>query len=378
MVNKQKNIIVVTWIGGGNFGTALQSFALCHKLNMLGYRTSLLTEINFAKTFGNHIVSLCKILLRNIGLFDIVKDVVKKTVSSPKKYKFYSFCKKNYKKIDFYFESQYRKTFEQTDVFISGSDQIWNTYFCFNPTMFLDFVKNKRKISYASSIGTNNVKDEYRNQVKELLLKYDKISVRETEAVKVLSTLTGRDDIKQVLDPTLLLEASEWHQICQSSMPHIKLPQEYILVYLIGRNEWYKGQIEQIKEKTGINNVIIIPSEEYFDISIPNAIIYDEADPFEFVYLIENATFVCTDSFHATAFSINLKKNFVEFLRFKDDEKSSQNSRIYDILSHYGLGERIYDARKTEWANHISYDEPSNILQKDRTESLDFLITSID
>lgn len=373
-----KKIIVVTWIGGGNYGTALQSFALCRKLSSLGYNTGILTGINYSNTICGYLISLLKIFLKKIYVLHILKMLKIKFFNTPKKYNFYKFCYNNYNKIEYYFNFQYQREFKKTDVFITGSDQIWNTFFCFNPTMFLDFVNDKKKIAYASSIGTSQIKDEYKNQVKKYLSEFYKIGVREFEAVKTLSELTGRNDIQQVLDPTFLIDANEWRIICGKCRLSIKLPSNYILVYLIGHNEWYKDQLEVVKHKTGLENVVIIPSEEFPDFSIPGATIYNDADPLDFVNLIDKASFVCTDSFHATAFCINLQKDFVEFLRFKDGDKKSQNSRIYDVLDHFALNNRIYVETNDEWSKHIDFCESSNILEKDKSFSIDYFVNSIE
>ena len=98
----------------------------------------------------------------------------------------------------------------------------------------------------------------------------------------------------------------------------------------------------------------------------------------EWINLIRNAEFVCTDSFHATAVSINLEQNFVEFMRFKDSDKSSQNSRIYDVLNHYGLSSRIYNNEKSDWALPIYYSLITKKLDSDREKSVNFLSNAIE
>lgn len=97
----------------------------------------------------------------------------------------------------------------------------------------------------------------------------------------------------------------------------------------------------------------------------------------EFVKLIKESTFVCTDSFHATAISINLNKDFVEFMRFKDSDKVSQNSRIYDVLNHYQLMNRIYSDKTTEWSDSIDFKYSNMLLEEDRKYSLDYLVNAI-
>lgn len=66
---------------------------------------------------------------------------------------------------------------------------------------------------------------------------------------------------------------------------------------------------------------------------------------------------MCTDSFHATAICINLQKDFIEFLRFKETDTKSQNSRIKDILERYELTNRIYSSNNIECFNAIHYQK---------------------
>ena len=87
---------------------------------------------------------------------------------------------------------------------------------------------------------------------------------------------------------------------------------------------------------------------------------------------------VCTDSFHATALSINLSKDFVELLRFKDGDAASQNSRIYDLLDQYGLRGRLYTGDGNVPAGKIDYAPIQEKLKTDRGRSLKFLADSIE
>ena len=124
--------------------------------------------------------------------------------------------------------------------------------------------------------------------------------------------------------------------------------------------------------------MVIIPAEENSDFSVDGAVLYNAAGPLEFVKLIENAAFVCTDSFHATAISINLNVDFVEFMRFENSDKASQNSRIYDVLTHYGLMDRIYTEDSADWSTAIDFAKPNAQLKTDREKSLDYLTNAIE
>ena len=359
--------------GGGNFGTSLQSYALHKKLESLGYHVSFLHRLPTHYGYKEYL----KYLLKILHLDGFAKRVIRPN-RSLQQIKREQFDVSNFNEVNIYTKYQEKKLVEKTNCFVTGSDQIWNTYHHFNPVFFLSFVNSKKRVAYASSIGTTSIKDEYKEEVKKQLLKFHHIGVREYEAVGVLSALTGRNDIQQVLDPTFLLEPNDWGRLAKDAMYEEDLPQDYLLCYLIGNNTWYKEQLEDVKEKLGMKDIIILPSIENPDFACEGATIYRNASPIEFVDLLQRAKFVCTDSFHATALSINHSVPFVEFVRYRDEDRNSQNSRIYDVLNHFGLSNRIYREESSEWAKSIDYNPVQEILDHDREKSLSYLVHAIE
>ena len=375
-MNSKKNIVLVTWIGSGNYGTSLQSFALHKKLDMLGYNVSLLQWLPKKFTFKLKI----KKILAMLGI-DVceINNRLHHQDKSIKNQKLNAFITSNYNFCEpIYTQKELKKFVLNTDVFVTGSDQIWNTAYGFSPFYFLDFADGAKKIAYASSIGLNDFPEEHKEKVSLLLNSFSHIGLREITAVNAVSILLNRTDIIQVLDPTFLLNSDDWTNVTKSASIEIKLPQKYILCYLIGRNSWYEEQLKNVMATTGIPNIVVIPAVENPNFSIAGAIVYDSAGPSEFVKLIKDATFVCTDSFHAAAISINLNVDFVEFMRFKDADNGSQNSRIYDVLSHYKLSNRIYSDKHTEWRDKIDYTYVNEQLDRDRRISIDYLINAIE
>lgn len=368
-MNKKK-IAIVTWRGTYNYGTSLQSFALQYKLKKMGY------DVYYLKHIPKNL-SLITLFKQKIKQFSqlFVDEEHNKTVKQKKSIRFHKLFSKT---IEIASNSHYNKLLHDIDVFISGSDQIWNTHYRYDPFFFLDFAKGKKKISYASSIGAQNVKAEYSERVRKHLLEYSHIGVREQSAVDVLRKLTGRKDITPVLDPTLLLDHSDWNDVIEKANIEIELPAKYILCYFIGKNEHYRTQLEDIKTILGINDVVIIPATENKDFKIEGSLLYLDAGPMEFVKLIHNATYICTDSFHATALSINFNKPFVEFLRFSEISEHSQNSRIFDILSMFKLENRIYELSDGKWNTPFNYTNTNQILENQRQRSTEFLIESIE
>ena len=148
---------------------------------------------------------------------------------------------------------------------------------------------------------------------------------------------------------------------------------------MIGNNEHYIRQLDAVRIKYEIETVIVIPAEEHSDLLFPsNVQIYRDAGPVEFVHLIQHATVVCTDSFHATVLSINFNINFVEFVRFAINDDKSQNSRINDLLSHYHLENRIYNENSEEWSKSINYLPVNEFLEEDRQKALNYLTKALE
>lgn len=360
-------------MGEGNYGTCLQSFALCRKVESLGYETTFLTSF----PHHNKIISYIKYLFSLLGIIQLIR-VIKTARQSLQSRKRKAFQNAFYHQYHAYTNYQLARQEKDTDCYIAGSDQIWNTYYRFDSSYFLSFVKHKKRISYASSIGANSVKDEYKDAVRKLLLKFQHISVRERHAVEVLQDLTGRTDICQVLDPTLLLTPEDWRAFANHAQYETTLPSKYIFCYFIGDNTWYNNQLQEVKRRTGIEKIIILPSTENSNFTFQDALVYRHASPVEFVDLLQNASFVCTDSFHATALSISNSIPFVEFMRFKDSDIASQNSRIYDLLGRYGLLNRIYDINSSVCFAPIDYIQVQLALSKDRDSSLAYLVDAIE
>lgn len=114
---------------------------------------------------------------------------------------------------------------------------------------------------------------------------------------------------KVVCDPTILLTKEEWEQ---EAVPEKIIPDKYILCYFLGSNIEHRKFAERLKEKTGYKIVSLNYADEYVKYSDTFADItpYD-IGPREWINLIKNAEYVCTDSFHGTVFSLLFNKNFL-------------------------------------------------------------------
>ncbi len=218
------------------------------------------------------------------------------------------------------------------DCFITGSDQVWNPYFGGKDYEFLTFTDSAKKYSFAASIGVDSLPDKVKGYYKKNLQKFRYLSVREEQAALIIKDLVNREaDV--TLDPTLLLEKSEWDKIIKK--PSIKIDKQYICAYFLGE---IPKAVYLFSEKEGLP-IYFLNDINYRELFI--------IEPREFLYILKNAEFILTDSFHGTAFSIKFHKEFYVFKR-QGDTATNLFSRIESITKRFGLESRVQERVQIE------------------------------
>ena len=212
------------------------------------------------------------------------------------------------------------------DVYMTGSDQVWG------PVMdgkhewsyFLDFCNDDdKKVAYAASFGNTVMSKEDEQRVKDLLIRYSHISVREDSAVNILNSFGISSE--QVIDPTLLLTKNEWEQLL--GINETPLSEKYILVYQIHKNKKLEKYAKDFSKKTGQKLVRVSPL--LHQCMRGGKFIYAPSLG-RFVSLIKNASYLITDSFHGTVFAINFNTPLVTML--PKTGTSSRNSSILRLM----------------------------------------------
>lgn len=253
---------------------------------------------------------------------------------------------------------------DKYDMFITGSDQVWNYKLTdFDKTYLLDFVNDKRKkASYAASFGVKEIEDSYQQDYSKLLGDFQYLSVREQTGANIIKNLTGRD-AKVVLDPCLLLDENEWLKV--SVMPAVRF--KYILVYQLGFCKSTLNFVQDLAKKTGYN-VICLPFPMGKWIRCRCGLM---EGPAELLGLIRNAEYVVTSSFHGTLFSILFNKKF-----FVEIPKgiAGVSSRLEDMLNELGLESRfLVNGRNNHMFEDIDYMDINRKLAAKRKESIEYL-----
>ena len=369
---------IVTWFHYRNYGTVLQAYALQKFLKSNGYNCVLVNYIPINnKTFIEKIKSgnLKHRIASKIEScrYKFLEPNIKEMILERNR-AFENFVAYN---IDFTQKSQTSselfKLNETIDCFICGSDQIWNPE-NFNGVYYLNFVNDKnKKISYAPSFGVSHIPTSKIEEIRQLVNKFDWLSVREDRGVSILKELTQKD-VEVVVDPTLLLSKTDWGQV--SVNPNIS--EDYILCYFLGDRKEYWKAVENLQKMTTYR-VIIIPAR--FNAYLQKYEIRTSTSPEEFIGLIKNAKIVLTDSFHGVIFSLKFERDFYVFKRFKDKDKRSQNSRIYNILKMLNLEGRLIDSNVLkDYKDNYSienYGEINKVLSRKIDDSTAFLTKSL-
>ena len=202
--------------------------------------------------------------------------------------------------------------------------------------------------------------------------------MRELQAAAIVKDLTGRE-VKTVVDPTLLFQGREWETIVPERQMKQLQGKKYIFCYFLGNNPEHRIEAEKLSKATGCEIVFIPHLDEFIasDMNFGDVQLF-QIGPEEFINLIRNAEYVCTDSFHGSVFSILNHKQFVTFSRYAGKDRNSRNSRIDSLLYQTGLEERRFRGNILEQMKRtIDYDEAERRIQEARAESLDYLTDAL-
>lgn len=359
---------IMTWYRYENYGTALQACAMSKIIQQLGYEAYF---INYRpKKAVENILDFSTILSK---VKITLKDSMHPVYSTAERTALYNqFIEQNIKETKpCNTQPELNVLNDQFDAFLCGSDQIWAPT-VFDEKYFLSFVKqDEKKVAYAPSIGLTIIRNEkIKKAMGELIKTFRHLSVREQQGAQLLNDYYGAK-AEVVLDPTLLLSADEWDTfISQESLAKSKEIGKYLLCYFLNDEGRYQKETKDLAKKLGLK-IIAIPTHKKSKLSkVPY-----EVGPDEFLALVKNAAYVCTDSFHGMAFSINYNIPFGVFPRFKENEKNNQNSRVFSLLNLLGMENRIVDA--SDFAVRCDFTKANKRLAKLRETSRDYLVKSL-
>lgn len=359
-----KKISLLTIHLGFNFGSILQTIATGKLLNQLNYDVEVVNYIRNQNSWKHFFIKTLKSPKEWILIF------IKMPVIAINKHIYNSYLSK-YIKISapIYKDDDFISKCPKADIYLTGSDQVWNSIHNegLDRRYYFDgFPQDVIKISYSSSIG-REILDKYEyEEMKRMLQSYRAISVREASAKQLIEKMGYQ--VTHLLDPTFMLDKKAWSQYMSNRM--IKEP--YLLVYLpynIHNKKLIYQTVRRISQKKKLKVVTFAWHHILFERLADKTIFF--ASPGDFLSLMYYADYVVTNSFHGTAFSINLQKQFFVYL------PSKFGTRVSSILNLCTLNSRLLKSNEVISESliekTIDYASVNNILETEREKTYTFL-----
>lgn len=325
-----KRVGVVTWFATPNYGTTLQAYATVKALSLLGLNPVLLHRFELPEGFSQVRENLHR-LLKIRRFWKYAPDPWPVKTRRVK-----DFCKAELPSVHVVTKGQLNRLRRQTQLFLAGSDQLWNPVDHFRPFEFLAFAGDVPRAAFATSLGIDCIPPEFQDRMRSYLEGFGPISLREQSGVDAVSALTGRKDIALSADPVFLMPASHWRKL---AAPAARPEGPYILCYLLSS----QIDTEALKEAllgTGIQTILAVPAGENPHPALGE--VQGKTGIREFISLVEGASLVVTDSFHGLCISAILERDMLLLKRFRDGEDASQNGRLYHLASLLGLEDRFW------------------------------------
>lgn len=255
----------------------------------------------------------------------------------------------------------------EDDLFIFGSDEIWNLdreKMKQSREFFGVGLPGKNKIAYAPSVNTTSLETFKQNPYcKQALDDFAAVSVRDSSSQQVIGALLGRE-IPLVVDPTLLVARAFYEEI----MDQRTIPENTLMIYSYGAMLKKPGVKQKIVDFARKHSLTIVSVGQSYDFADENVM----ATPEEFLRYVADAKYIITDTFHGSIFSIIFRKNFAAY--------DVSNQKVNALLDDYRLSDRMIDeaAELDGVFEHApDYTECEQLLSARQSESQQYLDQSI-
>ena len=367
---KTKRITIITLQNVRNYGSVLQAIATQHIFEEMGCEVDF---INYVRRDFSSTKERIRTWCRDMGGVKrfVIGFLLFPTFERQNKL-FSKFLKRNLNVQDkIYCTEEDFKSFPiKSDIYCTGSDQTWNSNWnhgVLSP-LFLSFVPDHvRKISYAASIGKTKLDEDELEATRDFLRRYSAISVREESAKEIIENHLGLSSVTHVLDPTLQVNREFWMKFVGVS----KYKEPYVLIYQLNSNSQFDIYAKEYAKRKGCKLVRFCTRYDQI-FKCGHAELVPKIT--DFVRLIAYADTVITDSFHATAFSINMNTNFISIY------PSEFEGRLASILKLVGLESRhLIDYSDFSFVNQtpIDFTHANSILDVERENGYNFLRKAI-
>lgn len=252
------------------------------------------------------------------------------------------------------------KLIEDFQFFSVGSDQVWNPCLIAysEDWFFLEFAKPEQRIALAPSIGLDALSPRHARVICQGLGNFKRVSIREKRGAELIKECAGVD-VEVICDPTLVLPAEEWRAVADG---RITPSEPYVFTYLLGGSS--KEALEVLDVVTDHGRIPVIPLSDRQKPGEP------DAGPAEFIDLIDHATHVVTDSFHAAVFSSILQTPLTITHR---EGGASMFSRLEQLSEMLGIEEKVYGSPTYDLARAGEYDGVPEAIECEREKFMTYL-----
>lgn len=358
---------IITLSASYNCGSMLQSYALKEILKKYGD----VEIINFSSEASHYYYDIIpKSFFKKIKMEyqhrGIIKELKKETQA-------YIDFQKEFLEIKGkeYFAKDLSEISDKYDVIVAGSDQIWNVCMDdFDEAFFCNWT-NVKKIAYAPSLGGHDIRESADSQrFISAIKKFNAVSVRETVGKLCLDDILN-NDIKKVLDPTLLLNSEKWKKIAGAS----KIKGDYIFYYSWAYcNEDLKDIVKKRAKELNLP-VYVIDAHKWRNHSYKedDFVLSEDAGPLAFLNLMANAKECFVESFHGMLFAYMFKKNF--WLLDTHETYDELDARLKELVELVGTKDRIitkYNEQAIDYEMQFQYNK-NNYLELMRKNSQEYL-----
>ena len=335
-MNKKLKIGIITLSASDNCGSCLQAYALKKILESYGE----VDVINFSSSSSHMMYDLPQLNLMKRLTLHFSKDALNKRKRLTRCKKSYESFRINYLGIDVdneVFADTLPLIADKYDIYVVGSDQVWNVQMAdFDESFFLGWTK-KKKVAYAPSLGGSDIRmANNASQYIKWINSFDYLSVREEVGLKCLKEIADKD-VKKSLDPTLLLRKDDWEKLVGERI----IDGEYIFYY-----SWaycYEEELQIVKtesQRLGVPAVVIDSRKwKYKNATDYGFVLSKEEGPLAFLNLMYYAKYAYVESFHGLVFAYIFNKNF--WLLDTHENLNELDSRLREFVNLLGAEERI-------------------------------------
>ncbi len=316
-------IAILTFQDAVNYGAILQAYALRSALQSTPYPcVASVLDYHCKKIMERHLPN--HVEKKGNPIKGYLKMIKNYRVKSVRKQKFDRFKREYLTLVPYDTDAEKKRFLQEYDAIVVGSDQVWNLNLTGgDDTYFLSDFKTMKRFSYAASIGESELTEVQAAQFKPLA-DLDAISVREESAKRLLGEIIP-NKVEVVPDPVLLLNQEEWRRI-ESEYKRIE-PNSYVLLYHFNAGPSLIAFAKKKAAELGCKLVCIQGPGG----TIAGTTVIRDASPDEFIWLIDHAKCVVTNSFHGTMFSVIFKKDFYT------ETHTNRSTRIVEALKEFRM-----------------------------------------